>query len=146
MITELWEESLLALKNMLNLDWDDVASFNLNEAFETVPPIPEKLEQEILSHNHADYELYKHFYNKLKTKSKQFPEKDFLTLRYHQRFWRRTCIESRVLKLSYAKKFYLGYLLKSNIPKQYQEQCQLMVYSEIEFVEQYRQEIYGLNI
>ncbi|KII64645.1 Galactosylceramide sulfotransferase [Thelohanellus kitauei] len=139
MITELWEESLLALKNMLNLLWDETAVFNSNDPFNRAPAAPEDLKREILKYNNADYQLYQYFYQKLKTYSQKLPREDFENLRKYQKFWNETCIGQRVPKLSYDDKFHLGYRLKDDIPYHYVGQCKMMTFSEIQFVEKYRQ-------
>ncbi|KII63866.1 Galactosylceramide sulfotransferase [Thelohanellus kitauei] len=138
MITELWEESLIALKNMLNLEWDDVTVLISSDLFERPPEVPEDLKREILSFNDADYQLYQYFYQKLKTYAQKLPLSDFENLRIYQKFWNETCIGQMVPELSNDDELHLDYRLKNDIPQHYIGQCKMMTCSEMQFIEQYR--------
>lgn len=138
MITELWEESILLLKNKLNLDFDDIVVFNVNVRIENSPNIPKGIIKEIRSFNKADQMLYNYFYKKLKIEAKTLDKKDFQILRSRKVFWENICIEGREIKTAYSNRKYLGYKLKNNISSKYKSKCEDLVRSELEFIQLFR--------
>ncbi|KII75107.1 Galactosylceramide sulfotransferase [Thelohanellus kitauei] len=138
MISELWEKSLLILKNKLDLSFDDISVFNSNVQLIPDSYVPPDLDKQIREFNKADYKLYQYFYEKLMNSSKQLNQRDFSRLRKRTKFWKETCIGGRKLQVSYGTRKYLGYKAKDNIPQKYQEDCKRMIYSEIDFVKKFR--------
>ncbi|KII60790.1 Galactosylceramide sulfotransferase [Thelohanellus kitauei] len=145
MITELWEESVLLLKEKMCMSIDEIIMFEVNSRIVKSPELPESLKDRILEFNNADHQLYDYFYQKLKKEALQLDRSDFDNYRKRKKFWEDVCIGGRTKKVSYRTKKYLGYKLKSNIDDKYRIQCEQMVMSEIEIFEMYKHQIKNLT-
>lgn len=139
MISELWEESLLILKNKLCMDFDDIVVFDANVRAEKTNKLSNELKEIIKAFNIADTMMYDYFYHKLKNEAANLDPIDFVRLRQRKAFWENVCIGGREIKTAYASKTYLGYKLKDGIPEKHKSKCEGMIRSEIEFVKLYRQ-------
>ncbi|KII67428.1 Galactosylceramide sulfotransferase [Thelohanellus kitauei] len=134
MIKELWEESLLLLKEMFCLTIDQIVVFNINQVKNDHPELPLYVDQMILEFNRADKMLYDHFYAKLKRMAKKLQPKEFLELRERQKYWSDSCINGRVEKIHYQDVKYLAFDVKSNLSKNTQLECILRTFNDIDYL------------
>ncbi|KII63581.1 Galactosylceramide sulfotransferase [Thelohanellus kitauei] len=140
-INELWEESILLLKEKMCLSLDEVIAFDANVRLYKIPELPKSLQDKILKFNDADHQLYQYFYQKVKKEASKFSPSDFENLRRRKKFWENTCILGREAKIAYSNRKYLGYRLKNNVSEEYRTQCELMTMGEIQFFDMYKQKM-----
>lgn len=141
LITELWDSSILLLKQKLNLDFDDIVVLNANERIQKSEDLPEELKAKINEFNKADYQMYTYFYNKIKKESESLNEMDYEILKERKKFWQDTCVEKREPQILYSNVKFLGYKLKDEIPSELNETCTYMAMNEISLINFYKMKL-----
>ncbi|XP_059193075.1 galactosylceramide sulfotransferase-like [Centropristis striata] len=152
MLMEHFEESLILLKDTLCWEMDDLLFFKLNSRSEsTVSKLTPELRAKALQWNGADWKLYKHFnltfWKKVEDYGRKRMEEDVAELRRRNAEMVQICIEGghsvepgSIHEASMqpwqpiGEKTIVGYNLKTNVDKQYQELCRKMLTPEIQYL------------
>uniref|UniRef100_A0A3B3ZDU2 Uncharacterized protein n=1 Tax=Periophthalmus magnuspinnatus TaxID=409849 RepID=A0A3B3ZDU2_9GOBI len=152
MLTEHFEESLILLKDVLCWSMDELLFFKLNARKESsAPRLTPELKQKALKWNSIDWKLYKYFnstfWHKVELYGREQMVKDVAELKRRNAEMMEICIEgghsveatnihSEDLQpwQPVGEKSIVGYNLKSNIDKQYEELCRKMLTPELQYM------------
>lgn len=152
MLTEHFEESLILLKDHLCWNMEDLLFFKLNSRKEsTVSKLTPELRQKALDWNGVDWKLYQYFNRTFWHKVEQYGRKrmarDVAELKRINAKMMEICIEgghtvdagsihSEGLQpwQPVGEKSIVGYNMKNNIDKQYEELCRKMLTPELQYL------------